>query len=427
MNEQLQNEEFSLLDLLKVLLSKIKLLILVLLCGCFLGGTVGLLTTYNVNYWGTHMEFYVNPVRPETDDENSVGSGGSTYGVYGAYGRHVMDNIVKLLNSEKFGEILILNGTILPAKDVWVNPNNEREVALNLNDKIDAAQQKVDITKEKQALYLAATEVKSQATEAFTEKLRKLNDLWYKYYKAGDVKTSVFNETEYKNKVLENDPDLKAAYEEMLAAENEETLAKATVKSAKETYNAAKAISDEATKTALTAWRKTARYRNLLHNILESVEFSYVEDEKDLEDAVNLARSFIYVNISVLGDDNKGFAEDLLARVQSELPKYVCEKMIIPDGYSGTSCTEITTLSDIDLTNKGYTTSQSIKFALLFGAAALIVACVIVIIVDRSDKRVRDYDAVARQLNIPLLGVIPSIDDEKMVALKDAKNQNKGA
>jgi hypothetical protein len=43
------------------------------------------------------------------------------------------------------------------------------------------------------------------------------------------------------------------------------------------------------------------------------------------------------------------------------------------------------------------------------------------------DKRVRDYDAVARQLNIPLLGVIPSIDDDRMVSFKDAKNQKKEA
>ena len=427
MNEQLQQEEFSLLDLVKVLLSKIKLLILVLLCGCLLGGTFGLITTIDVNYWGTNMEFYVNPVRPEKDDENSVGSGGSTYGVYGAYGRHVMDNIVKLLNSPSFAEKLILDGEVLPAKSVWVNPENKTEVALDLDTKIDAAQLKVNETKAVQAAYQAAVLAKNQATEVYTEELKELNDVWYDYYKKGIVERSVFNESEYREKLLENYTDLKVAYEEMRAAENAETLAKALVKSAKADYNTAKEISDQETEIALKAWRKTARYRNLLGNILESVEFSYVEDEDDLEDAVNLARSFIYVNISVLGDENKDFAEELLIRVQSELPKYVCEKMIIPDGYAGTSCTEITTISDIELTNKGYTTKQSIKFALLFGAAALIIASIIVIIIDKSDKRVRDYDAVARQLNVPLLGVIPSIDDEKMTAWKDDKNQNKGA
>ena len=45
MNEQVEKEELSLLDLFKVLLSKIKLLILVLLCGALLGGAIGFATS----------------------------------------------------------------------------------------------------------------------------------------------------------------------------------------------------------------------------------------------------------------------------------------------------------------------------------------------------------------------------------------------
>ena len=159
--------------------------------------------------------------------------------------------------------------------------------------------------------------------------------------------------------------------------------------------------------------------------ILDSVEFSYVQDKKDLDNAVDLARSFIYVELSVLGEDNQPFAEDLLARVQSELPKYVCEKMIIPDGYTSTSCTQITTITDISLINEGYILKQSIKFALLVAAIAVVVACVVVIFLDRSDKRVRDYDLVARQLNVPLLGVIPSIGEEEVNAQNESEQRNK--
>ena len=107
MNEQVEKEELSLLDLLKVLLSKIKLLILILLCGGVLGGAIGFVTSYDVRYWGTNMEFYVNPVRPAKNEDTELG-GGSTYGVYGAYGKNVLNNMVELLESEAFGNRLII-------------------------------------------------------------------------------------------------------------------------------------------------------------------------------------------------------------------------------------------------------------------------------------------------------------------------------
>ena len=65
-------------------------------------------------------------------------------------------------------------------------------------------------------------------------------------------------------------------------------------------------------------------------------------------------------------------------------------------------------------------TESGKKYALIAAAAALVIACVVVIIIDRSDKRVRDYEQVARQLNIPVLGVVPTIDEEKINAWNEA-------
>ena len=355
MNEQIEKAEFSLLDLLKVLLSKIKILILVLLCGGLLGGAVGFASSYNVYYWGTTMEFYINPVRPDKDDETELG-GGSTYGVYGAYGKNVMDNIVRLLNSESFTELMILNGDLIPQKG-WANPEDEYEVALGLDEKIDAAQQKIDESLALKAVYEA-----------------------------------------------DQTADNKAAYDRSVEAAN--------------TY----------IKETLNAWRQTKKYRETLTLYMSSVSFSYMQSEKDLDKAIDLARSFLYVEISVLGDSDtqyQDFAGDLLLRVQSELPKYVCDKMIIPDGYVATSCTQITTLTDIQLMNEGYILRQSVKFALLAAAIAFVLACVLVILIDRADKRVRDYDTIPQQLNVPLLGVIPSIDEEEIAFQKQTQQENK--
>ena len=286
MNNPIQKEEFSLLDLLKVLWSKIKILILVFLCGGIVGGVAGVVTTYDVNYWGTSLEFYVNPDAPISQDGQVTSN--STYGVYGAYGRHVMDNIVKLLSGESFTEEMMKNFDNAPTE---------------------------------------------------------------KYLPDGKI---------------------------------------------------------------------NPEYKAFLYKIRNSVKFSYIAEEEDLEDAINLARSFIYVNISVLGDENKEFANELVDCVRKSLVPYVEENMIVPDGYKGTSCTEITTVSEIELTNPLHTTKTAIKYGVIAAAAVLVIACVVIIIIDRSDKRVRDYEQVARQLNIPVLGVVPTIDEEKINAWNEA-------
>ena len=52
-----------------------------------------------------------------------------------------------------------------------------------------------------------------------------------------------------------------------------------------------------------------------------------------------------------------------------------------------------------------------IKFALLFAAAALVIAAVIVIVIDKSDKRLRDTEIITKKFNVPILGIVPSIEE----------------
>jgi capsular polysaccharide biosynthesis protein len=176
----------------------------------------------------------------------------------------------------------------------------------------------------------------------------------------------------------------------------------------------------------LAAWRKTETYKAALYQYRSAVSFSYIEETANMEDAADLARSFIYVNINVLGDANKAFAEDLMARIQVQVPDYVSENMIVPSGYSGTRCIEITTTSGIALTNPSYMKDSIIKFALLGGIALFVLACVALVIIDSSDKRVRSYEQIDRYLKVPLLGIIPSIDEEKINAWNENMKNGKG-
>lgn len=302
MEEKVQIEEgINLLDIVRLLFNKLLILILVGLISGMLGGFIAIARTIDIDYWGTTVEFYVNPEKPK-DVVN--GNGSSQYGVYGAYGRHVMDNIVKLLSSESFAEILI-DGT-------------------------------------------DGSEVISEPMKGIPQKYN-LSDSGEQYM--------------------------------------------------------------------------TGEYKNFLAKVKNAVTFSYLESDADLDDANNLARSFIYVKISVIND--REFAENLLDSVRIVVPWYVEANMTVPSDYSGTNCQKITVMEDIHLTNPGYTTNQAIKYAILFAFAAVAVACVIIILVDRSDKRLRDYEIVMRNLEVPVLGVIPTIEPMLQKARAAAKTEVK--
>ena len=292
------DSRISLLDIVRLLFSKLLILILVGLVSGFLGAAVAVARTFDINFYGTTVEFYVNPEKPK----EVVNGNGSQYGVYGAYGRHVMDNIVKLLSSESFAEILIDGG---------------------------------------------------DGIETVCEPMKGIPQ------KIG------FNE------------------------KGEEYM--------------------------------TGEYKQFLSRVRNAIKFSYLESNVDMDDANNLARSFIYVKISVINE--KEFAEDVLDSVRAVVPWYVEANMTVPTDYSGTNCQKITVMEEIHLTNPGYTTNQAFKYAILFAFAACAATCVIIIIVDRSDKRLRDYELVMRNLEVPVLGVIPTIEPMVQLAKAAAKTE----
>jgi capsular polysaccharide biosynthesis protein len=74
------------------------------------------------------------------------------------------------------------------------------------------------------------------------------------------------------------------------------------------------------------------------------------------------------------------------------------------------------------LTNPLYTTKQAIKYGILMAAVAFVFAAVIIILLDKSDKRLRDTEIITKKFNIPLLGIVPTIDElnEDFQAKKNA-------
>lgn len=413
-NNVMVEEGISLLDIVKLLWRRVKLLILVVILGGIVGGGITAIRTVDVNYYGTTVEFYVNPEKPE-----DAPSGESQYSVYGAYGAHVMKSMIQLLESDSFAEKLILNGDALPKKGVWVNKDDPKEVALGLDALIDHAN--TELTKSNTA-QADADEALALLETTWADALASLSD---KEYVDVAYSAPMYKRLTAKFPELKSDAKLTTAYENYEG-----------VNGAKARAETAKTTSEKAINSTLLAWQQTALYKSALSQFKNALSYSFLQEEATAENVNNLARSFIYVKISVLNDEP--FANEVLRRVrgsvttdkggneivtESVVSTFVEENMTIPAGYQGTNCQRITRTDDISLINPKYATKQSIKYGLLVGALAFILASIVILVVDRLDKRLRDPEIITKKFNVPLLGIVPTIDELSLDAKDKKKNE----
>ena len=467
-------DEISLAEIFKALLRKIKVLILALLIGVIVGASFGVVRTVNVKYYGTKIDFYVNPKK----DNTTTVENNSQYGVYGAYGLHVMDNMVTLLNSELFAERLTLNKDGLPlnGEDEFEEVNGVIKVKTKAPALVDDATLNALIEEARTAMLAAKnaqktventetaiepaekalTEATQELTKAMSEKNiieenltlaektrayleLQLTGLWESAGGLGTFKESsklpanntmtseakadydalyldwndAMAECSRLNDELKaattaiNDPLTgKQALKDAAALALQE--AKKKLNSEKEEAIKALAKSQEATEKAVDKWQEMPGYGQRVARNRQCVSFSYYNESEKPENLEDLARSFVYVTISVLNDKNE--AEALYKKVLDIVPIFVEENMAVPSGYSGTKCRRITRDDGVVQTNPGYTVSTAVKYGLIAGAAAFVVACIAVILLDRSDKRLRNYEQTMSAFNVPVLGVIPTIE-----------------
>ena len=407
MEENVQaQDEISLVQIIKLFLKKIKLLILVTICGAIVGAGLGVATTFDEKYYGTTIEFYVNPRL----DKSSSTQTESQYGVYGAYGRHVMDNMVKLLSSELFAEKLMLNATTgLPEKG-----DNEE-----LNGLIDVAQVAKTTAIEKVELAKSMLNDLNEANKAYSEANSRANTLWSQYRNQHPNEPNL-NSTPT---IIPGETDLNNAIDDRDKARAKVDELKLSLETAEKDADNANDVADEEVEKALEKWRETyVNYDKDLRVILDSISYSYIS-ETDAARTEDLARSFIYVKIELLNDEEGAIA--LYKRICKDVPDFVETNMAVPSGYDGTNCRRITRNDGVKRTNEGNMIKSSIKYGLFLAAATLVVACVAVIVIDRSDKRLRTLEQITDVLNVPVLGVIPSIQEKEKNDEKEVKKEEK--
>ena len=90
----------------------------------------------------------------------------------------------------------------------------------------------------------------------------------------------------------------------------------------------------------------TEEYKTFLKRVDEAVTFSY----SDNEDIENLARSLIYVNISVKDDET--FANSILENIITIVPWYIVRNMPVPADFDGTKCEKVSTQEKVELVRK---------------------------------------------------------------------------
>lgn len=286
MEEKLNTaEEFSLSDILSALVSKLKLLIVLFLTGCFLGGALGFLKSHDVVYYGSDLTFFVSPESKQEDDEESF---------QGVYGYAIMDTMVRYLRTEKATEVF----------------------------------------------------VESMDFEAFG---------------------------------LPQKPD------------------------------------PELSKTDPSLYSKQVlAYDAFIRKVKSSLNFYYKEDGSAPVSSANTeSNNYIYVTLSVKqeGIFDKKFTGELLRQLQVKVPQVIKSRMVNPDPsrYQGTNCELVTPLYPmVEWMNQSYVIKETIKFAVVVGAIVLFLACIVVIVVDRLDKRIKDVEVIQKKFGVPVLGVIPS-------------------
>ncbi len=285
-----------------------------------------------INAYGAQAAFSVAPEREPNEAEE----------VNGRYSNAAMDNIVKLLSSESFAEQMLLNGEVLPEKGVWVDTSNPDEVSLNLNALIDEATAKRTAWKEKKAELENLIESREDNAKLLVEKREELENAWAELYSMGSVQSSTFSEYAYRasniGSAVEGDFTYatKQAYEAWSALRDTVNQQGDDIGSLEENTYSKQEEAEEAVKTALDAWRNTAKYKKGLKKYGEAVFFSYLREEEADSDLVG---GVIYANVIVV--DDQAFAAEVFDMVKKALPDYVEKKMIVPMGYAGTACKRV--------------------------------------------------------------------------------------
>ena len=357
-----KNDEFDLLDIIKILLSKAKLLICITLLAAIIGGALGgAITLLGIREYGTQVEFYITPNSPDS-------------------------NVLHLLASERFAEKLLLDENGLPEN----RSGAEYEAALAAKHEADAAAKALTEAKK---LSKEAPRALAIAQKNYEEKQKAYEDVYnlLNIYKSA-TSDKIAEDPEHVQKMKQYEADLETAKQAKKIAEEEYYAASQTALEATHKFEAAKEAAASARKKAddlaediLEQWREEAKNKKKISLINESLSYKYIDVETaDKATGETTNRQFLIVSISVERDE--ALAKRLLCNMRDRLPVFVEENIDTSNSDEETVCTLISTAAEIENLSKNSLVKEIAKFALIAAVMALAVTCMVVVWVGMSKR-----------------------------------------
>lgn len=378
---QNQKKELDLIDLLKVLLSKIKLIVCIALIAAFVGGALGaIITLLGKRDFGAQVEFYISSGDPDS-------------------------RVLHLLASERFAEKLLLDENGLPS-----NTSGEKyDAALQAKIAADAAAEA--LIEAKKAAKEAPREL-AVVQKTYEEKQRAYDDLYNLlsvYQSAGD---KVAENPDHVEKVKKYESLTEIAKAEKEAAErayytaSQKSLsANHALEEAKENITKTKKEYEDLAEGILEVWRAQDDNKKKISQINESIEYKYIDlEQSDKNSSDKSARQFLVASISVPKDEE--LAKKLLDNLCEKLPTFVEENTNNTDSYEEPECILISTAAEVENLAKNSLLKEVIKYAAISTIGALAIACIIILWVgvkEKDDEEELGEYAENGDINAPLV------------------------
>lgn len=348
------NDEIDLLDIIKILFSKAKLLVCIALLAAIVGGVIGgAFTLLGKREYGTQVEFYITP--------NSNDS-----------------NVLHLLASERFSEKLLLDENGLPENRSGEDYDAALEAKLASDEAAAALAKARELSKQAPRDMAIAQKTYEEKQKAYDDVYNLLN-----VYKSA-TSDKIVEDPEHVQKMKQYEADLekariekKQAEEAYYAASQTSLQAAHELEAAREKAASAKATADKLAEDILEEWREEAQNKKKISLINESISYKYIDVETpDKATGETTNRQFLIVSISVEKDE--ALAKRLLSNMRDKLPLYV-EENIENDSDTETTCTLISTAAEVENLSKNSLVKEVAKFALITSFMSLAVACIVVV------------------------------------------------
>ena len=358
--QEKKKTELNLYLMLKTLLRRGKYLLLSLLIGAVIGGSLGFFLTFSKKVYGAEIQFQVYQVNVETPTNNTNGATVSVTkpNAYKRFDEATMSDLLSFLNARSFMERLYCDEYGVPvAKDNYAD---------DLKSAIESARtQKKDLKEKEVSVKLLETEVEKE--KSITEMKKELYTIEDETFEAmttayeiavtaGTLTPAQEEEYQTQKEIYLN------AYTAYTAQQRKQAQVQEQYAVLQAEASAMRTQTNEAVAKALSLWRMEEDYKNLFRKVDKAnVEFTRPVGNDSL--------AFITANIGVNKD--LSFAKELVLLVEKTLPSYV--KECIGDS----AFCQALPYDAVGRTDMDDVISSTVTYALLVGFLMVIVAGVV--------------------------------------------------